>query len=220
VLIAIEASTTREATLGCDVIRLLVVAAAAMAVLAATAQGVPVQQAWVYDRELGDLARKSLRQAVVARSRPRLARVLRVYVRCYRDRESFERGFERRFGAPAVRVIAYYAGGGDVHLRSGTCTAVHAFARGRHTVFTAAAYSVLLHEALHRQGLRDEKVTNCFANDAVRSGTEWLGFGEERALRARDLAFAFSRLYSPPAYHMGMPDCLAIARRSDWPDHV
>jgi hypothetical protein len=203
------------------VTRLLVVAAVATALLAATSQDGSAQQGWFYDRELGTLARKTLRNAVTeAPRRPLLRQVRRVYVRCYRDRESFERAFERRFGVPGVRVIAYYAGGSDLHLRSGTCSAVHTFAGGRHTVFTAAAYSVLLHEALHRQGLRDEKITNCLANDAVRWGAEWLGFDEERALRARDLAFMFSRLYSPPAYHMGMPDCLALARRSDWPEYV
>ena len=77
---------------------------------------------------------------------------------------------------------------------------------------------MLLHEALHRQGLRDEKITNCLANEAVRWGAEWLGFGEERSLRARDLAFEFSRVFAPPAYHIGKPDCLALTRKKDWID--
>ena len=192
----------------------------ASALSAAAAQDARARAAYAYDRELGEIARKSLRHAVTERAKPPLRRVLRVYVRCYRDRESFERTFERRFGVPAGQVIAYYAGGGDVHLRGGTCAGVHAFLSGRQTLVTAAAYSVLLHESLHRQGIRDERDANCFANDAVRWGTEWLGFGGERALRARDLAFAFSRRYAPPAYHMGMPDCLALARRADWVDRV
>jgi hypothetical protein len=196
---------------------LVLVLASAVSVVAS--QNAGAQAAFAYDRELGDVARKTLRQAVTERAKPPLGEVMRVYVRCYRDRESFERTFERRFGVPAGQVIAYYAGGGDVHLRDGTCAGVHAFLRGRHTVVTAAAYSVLLHESLHRQGVRDEREANCFANDAVRWGTEWLGFGEERALRARDLAFTFSRRYAPPAYHIGMPDCLALARRGDWVDH-
>ena len=192
--------------------------------LAAVLSGTAVQDAgartsFVYDRELGDIARKTLRQSVTERPKPRLRSVLRVYVRCYRNRASFERTFERRFGVPARQVIAYYAGGGDVHLRGGTCVGIRAFLAGRHTVVTAAAYSVLLHESLHRQGVRDERLANCFANDAVRWGAEWLGFGEERALVARDLAFAFTRRFAPPAYHIGIPDCLALARRGDWVDH-
>ncbi len=183
------------------------------------AGGARAQAAFVSDRELGDIARKTLRQSVTDQAKPPLRSVLRVYVRCYRSRASFERTFERRFGVPAGQVIAYYAGGGDVHLRGGTCIGVRAFLAGRHTVVTAAAFSVLLHESLHRQGMRDERLANCFANEAVRWGAEWLGFGKERALAARDLAFAFTRRFAPPAYHIGMPDCLALTRRGDWLDH-
>lgn len=185
-------------------------------VVVSGAQDVAAQVAYEYDRGLGTVARKSLRQAVSEGPRPALGNVRRVYVRCYRDRGSFERAFERRFGIPAGRVIAYYSGGADVHLRGGTCANVRLFLRGRHTVLTAAAYSVLLHEALHRQGLRDERVTNCLANEAVQWGAEWLGFGEERARRARNLAFDFSMLYAPPRYRLGKPDCLALAGRTDW----
>ena len=189
------------------------------AALSTTAARGARAQAFVYDRELGDIARKTLRQAITERAKPPLRSVLRVYVRCYRSRASFERTFERRFGVPAGQVIAYYAGGGDLHLRGGTCVGVRAFLAGRHTVVTAAAYSVLLHESLHRQGVRDERLANCFANEAVRWGARWLGFGEERAVAARDLAFAFTRRFAPPGYHIGMPDCLALARRGDWLDH-
>jgi len=170
-----------------------------------TAQDVGAQASFVYDRELGDIARKTLRQAVTERAKPPLRSVLRVYVRCYRSRASFERTFERRFGVPAGQVIAYYAGGGDVHLRGGTCVGVRAFLAGRHTVVTAAAFSVLLHEALHRQGMRDERLANCFANEAVRWGAEWLGFGEDRALAARDLAFSFTRRSRLPRTTSGCP---------------
>lgn len=192
----------------------------AAALSGVAAQDIGAQAPFVYDRELGDIARKALRQAVTERAKPPLRSVLRVYVRCYRSRASFEQTFERRFGVPAGQVIAYYAGGGDVHLRGGTCVGVRAFLAGRHSEVTAAAFSVLLHESLHRQGMRDERLANCFANEAVRWGAEWLGFAKERALVARDLAFAFTRRFAPPAYHIGMPDCLALARRGDWLDHT
>jgi len=195
---------------------LLLCAVAVCAVLAGTAGAEP-GRVYVYDRALGMVARETLWQAVSEDTGITRRKVLRVYVRCYRDKESFERAFARRFGVSARRVVAYYASGGGVHLRNGTCENVRAFLRGRHTVYTAGAYAILLHEALHRQGIRNERKTTCFANDAVRRGAEWFGFSEVKALRARNLAFTYTKLYSPRSYYMGRPDCLALTRRSDWP---
>jgi hypothetical protein len=184
--------------------------------LAATAQAA---RPFVYDDELGTVARESLWRAVV--DGPRIARsdVRRVNVRCYRDKRSFERVFEGRFGLSATRVLAYYAGGSDLHLRDGTCNNIRTFLAGHHTVYTAAAYSILIHEALHRQGVRDERITTCLANDAVHWGALWFGFDEARAIRARNLALTFTKLFSPPAYRMGKPNCLLLNRRTDWVDH-
>ena len=89
--------------------------------------------------------------------------------------------------------------------------------QGRHTVYTAGAYAILLHEALHRQGVKNERITTCLSNEAVRWGALWHGFSEAQALRARNLAFAYTRLFSPPDYYLGKPDCLVLTRRKDWP---
>ncbi|HXG76384.1 MAG TPA: hypothetical protein VNJ53_07425 [Gaiellaceae bacterium] len=197
--------------------RLLAPVLAAAALLAgASSARAAVSADYVYDRQLGVLAQAALARSLSTHTAAARGRVLRVYVRCYTSREAFEAAFERRFGVPARRVIAYYVRGGDVHLRNGTCARVREFAAGRHTVLTAAALAVLLHEALHRQGLRNERVTTCFANEAVRWAAEWLGFAPERALRARNLAFTYTRLYSPRAYFMGRPTCLALAERRSW----
>jgi hypothetical protein len=193
---------------------LLISAVATAVILAGAAQAA---RTFVYDQELATVARESLWRSVT----PTISRaqVQRVHVRCYRDKRSFEQLFENRFGLSATRVIAYYAGGSDLHLRDTTCENVRAFLVGRHTVYTAAAYSILLHEALHRQGVRDERITTCLANDAVRWGALWFGFEEAEALRARNLALAFTRLFSPPEYRMGKPNCLLLNRRTDWVDH-
>ncbi len=193
---------------------LLISAVVAGAVLSGNAEAT---RTYVYDRELATVARESLWRSV----QPQISRskVLRVRVRCYRDKQAFERSFEGRFGLSARRVIAYYAGGSDVHLRDGTCDNVRAFLVGRHTVYTAAAFSILLHESLHRQGVRDERITTCLANDAVRWGALWFGFDERQALRARNLALTFTKRYSPPEYRMGKPNCLLLNRRTDWVDH-
>lgn len=172
-----------------------------------------------YDRELGDVARASLTQAVNDGRTFSRADVKRVYIRCYRDKRTFENVFEDRFGLPAGRVVAYYVGGPDIYLRNGTCANVRAFLGGRHTVYTAAAYSILLHEALHRQGVGDERLTTCLANEAVRWGALRFGFSDAQALRARSLAFTFTKLFAPPAYFMGVPTCLALTERSEWIDH-
>jgi hypothetical protein len=174
-------------------------------------------QGYVYDRDLGLLARATLIRAVDGPDAIPRSEVLRSYVRCYRDRETFELVFERRFGLSADRIVAYYAGGSDIHLRGGTCDNIRFFLSGRHTVYTAAAFAILLHEALHRQGIRNERVVTCLANEAVRWGAERAGFSEERALRARNLAFTYTRLFSPPSYFMGKPTCLALSRNRDWP---
>jgi hypothetical protein len=174
---------------------------------------------FVYDRDLGDVARASLVQAVNDGRAFSRANVERVYVRCYRDKQSFEEVFEDRFGFSASRVVAYYIGGPDLYMRNGTCANIRAFLGGRHTVYTAAAYAILLHEALHRQDVRNERLATCFANEAVRWGALRLGFSEAQALRARNLALTYSRLFAPPGYFMGTPTCLALAERTEWPDH-
>ena len=174
---------------------------------------------FAYDRELGDVARASLVQAVNDGRPFSRGDVRRVYVRCYRDKRAFEDAFENRFGFPAGRVVAYYIGGADLYLRNGTCASARAFLGGRHTVYTAAAFSILLHEALHRQRLRNERLTTCFANEAVRWGALRFAFSEAQALRARNLAFTYTKLFAPPDYFMGRPTCLALTERSEWPDH-
>lgn len=196
--------------------RLLLAAVAVCAFLAATADAAPSQE-FVYDRQLGVAARQSLWVAITNPGTLTRRRVFKVYVRCYRTREAFERRFEQRYGVPARRVVAYYGGGGNVHLRGGTCDNVRLFLGGRHTVFTAAAFAVLLHESLHRQGVRNERVTTCFANEAVRWGALWHGFTDEQALRARNLAFTYSRLHLPDEYFIGKPTCLKLTRNRDWP---
>jgi hypothetical protein len=173
-----------------------------------------------YDERLSKIARDSLWQAADEGRAIRRGKVESVGVRCYRDQRTFEEVFERRYGAPADRVIAYYAGGRDVHLRVSTCNNVYLFFDGLNTVRTAGAYAILVHEALHRQGLRDERLTTCFANEAIRWGTLYYGGSEARALRARNLAFAFTRIYAPRSYRISKPNCLAKTDRKEWPEVV
>jgi hypothetical protein len=186
-------------------------------VLGGTAAG--ASPAYQDDLALGRIARETLWRSALGAGF-RLGEVRSVAARCYRTRRTFEDTFERRTGAPAPKVVAYYVGGRVLHLRHTTCAAVHLFLEGRRTVLTAGALSVLLHEALHRQGLRSERLTTCYANEAVRWGAVRLGGTDAQAVRARDLAFTFARLYLQPSYRMPRWRCLALTRRSDWLDHV
>ena len=197
---------------------LLAAAVVAGAVLGGTAEArsyVP----YVYDRELRMAARETLWRATSPDRPIRRDAVLPTHVRCFRTEPGFERSFQRRYGESASRVIAYYAGGSNVFLRHTTCHNIHRFIDGENTFETAAAFSVLLHEALHRQGVRDERITTCLANDAVLPGAEWIGYTEAKAGRARHLAFAFTRRFSPPSYRMRRSSCEMLNRRTDWPDH-
>lgn len=234
--IVIEVSTTAEPTLdrrvtalgarlsgyaptsgGCRVKLLLALMVGTFSVVGVAHAASPFYR---YDEGLSRVARNTLWRSALDGAALRHGEVRSVGVRCYRDKETFEQVFEARSGTPAARVVAYYAGGRDVHLRSTTCANIDLFLKGQTTVRTAGAYAVLLHETLHRQGVRDERMATCFANASVRRGVEWLGGSEARALRARNLAFTYTRLYAPPSYRMGAPDCLALARRSAWPDFV
>jgi hypothetical protein len=193
--------------------QLLALAVSVVALTSAPAAAAP--PAFDSDRWFATVARQSLWRATIDAGVSR-QRVKPVSVRCYRDRLSFEESFESRAGTPAEHVAAYYAGGRDVHLRNGTCANIRLFFLGRRTVLTAGAYAILLHESLHRQGLVDERFTTCFANEAVRWGSLWFGLSESQSLRARNLAFAYTRLYAPRSYRMGKPNCLLLTRQMEW----
>jgi hypothetical protein len=94
---------------------------------------------------------------------------LPVEVRCYTDRFSFEAGAYRRGDSPKLipAILAYYAGGNTIHIRAGTCADALAFLHGIYTAETVGAFTTLLHESLHRQGFKNENLTEAFAIAAM-----------------------------------------------------
>ncbi|HJU48170.1 MAG TPA: hypothetical protein VJ689_08560 [Gaiellaceae bacterium] len=181
-------------------------AALALAAGTATAAG----PAFSYDPALAATVRNGLRAATYEAES---AVVKNVYVKCYRDRAAFERPLFLRFGVErdeAPFLTAYYAGGGEVHLRAGSCANARLFADGVVRWDTAAAMSVLLHESLHRQGVRDERATTCLANDAVRWAAKGIGLSDAQADRARLLAFRYTAQHVPPRYRMSRFACLRL----------
>jgi hypothetical protein len=191
-------------------VKLSVLVVAALVAVHAVPLAGARQPASSYDRGLGLAVRYGLQAATLERER---ALVKQVYVRCYRNSEAFEKPLLARFGSGrhvARHVTAYYAGGGDVHIRAGTCANARLFTRGLVRWDTAAAFGVLLHEALHRQGMRNERATSCFGNDAIRWAGKLFGMSDRKAERARVLAFSYSRRVAPPSYLISRQRCLRL----------
>jgi hypothetical protein len=152
---------------------LFTIAALAAAAVAPTA-GAQSTGGWTYDSNLRVWVEAALKQASTDQGSGITRKPLMVYVRCYTDRHSFEAPLYRdREYAPAV--VAYYQGsypGGDkgtINMRAGTCTLARYFVANRITQETAGAFKALLHEALHRQGFRNEKETDLFAITSMAS---------------------------------------------------
>src|SRR5262249_14381120 len=96
------------------------------------------------------------------------------------------------------------------------CVDARALFRGRRTLGAAGAYAVVLHESLHRQGIVNERITTCYADEAVRWGMRWYGLDDEEAVRVRDLAFEYTRLYAPSGYRIAKASCLRLTRQKSW----
>lgn len=100
---------------------------------------------------------------------------LAVYVRCYANAREFERGL----GPGARQVIAYYRGGGTIHIRASTCRNARLFTNGTFTGETVGAFSTLLHEAIHRQGLRNERLTEAYATATMKTAGQLVEYSKE-----------------------------------------
>ena len=204
-------------------------AAALVAPTAGSANG------YVYDKDLSWWAVNSLETASEYTGSETKRIPYRTYIRCYTDAASFE-GPLLRDGASrneAKGTIAYYAGQGSVNIRNGTCLRARRFTeQAIMTTETASAIATILHETLHRQGVRDERITECFANQAVkyagwlahwnslatRDDTTWAA-SEAKGSRARDLAFSASKRWIAREYQMSRAECLRLTRSFSWAEY-
>jgi len=116
-----------------------------------------------------------------------------IEVRCYTDKLSFELGAYRRGDSPAVipSIIAYWAGGNTIHMRAATCAEAHAFTQGVYTAANVGAMTTLLHESLHRQGFRDENLTEAFAIASMRAAGQFVQYDAYLRAGATDKAAAW-----------------------------
>ena len=207
-------------------------------VLAAAATVIPAGgagNAYVYDRELSWWATNSLELASEYTGSEVKKIPYRTYIRCYADAATFEAPLLRDGASrmEARETIAYYAGQGTVNIRNGTCSRARRFTEGAFvSTETASAIATVLHETLHRQGVRDERITECFANDAVkyagwlahwnslatRDDATWAA-SEAIGSRARDLAFAASKRWIAQEYQMPRAECLRLTRSFSWGEY-
>jgi hypothetical protein len=158
---------------------------------------------------------------------------LPTYVRCYTTDTAFNASYGGSKGDPAGDVIAYYESGTSyVNVRALTCAEAHQFTDHlRITETTAGAVSTLLHEALHRQGLEVEKVTECYG-DASTKYAGWLAWwqgaphgvlwksGEHWGDWAEKLALQDSWDTVPWSYLMSRAACRALVKRTSWADRL
>jgi hypothetical protein len=186
--------------------------AIAMLVFVAPLASAPPAQAATYDSNLRNLVEESLYEASKGSeysaewgwNEPK--RPKSVYVRCFNDAKEFERSLTRRgVSAFSARLaIAYHVyGTGNVNMRAGTCKLANEFLFGHITQDTAGAFKTLLHEAIHRQGIRDEQMAEAYAIAATHSAAilaaEWNN-GPENGMRAMRLAWQQSQRYIARSY--------------------
>lgn len=203
----------------------LAILTALVAVVAAVA--VPLAGAGVsvapYDRDLGVSARWSLDAAKFSTT----AHPTRfVYVRCYRSDADFDGAGAWRFGESMVNRWAYSIRW-TVYMRGRQCRLAHQFISRMLAQTTQAvtpaevgAYATLLHESLHVQGIRDEQVTECLANDSVR----WVALGydipKSEANRLSRMAFSWSYRNVAASYQSDPTSCEKITQQYDWASYV
>jgi hypothetical protein len=160
---------------------------------------------------------------------------LPVEVRCYDSGVDFDNAYYNRTGRSTrltaeITTMAYYAGGNTIHMRTLTCSQAERFARGIITPLTVNAFSTLLHEAIHRQGDRNEHTTEQYAIGAMYAAGELARYNSLRAKgyaspsaavtseagwEAFNLAVAVNHIVSPGAYRISRPEALA-AKRNTW----
>jgi hypothetical protein len=147
-----------------------------------------------------------------------------IYVRCYTSKWAFEKGIYLRGGgyADAKRTIAYYAGGATINMRAGTCALATDFVAGHVTQDSAGASKTLLHEALHRQGFEDERMTEAFAITSMYQAGQLVDYNrrlgrgaaeDDATWKASDSAGARALVLSWHQSHR----YIAQSYRSSWP---
>lgn len=152
-----------------------------------------------------------------------------VYVRCYVSDGAFEGAVRWRFGAEASGIWAYARQKEKtVYMRGWTCRLAESFVSklgaGTFRKVTRGeifSYSTLLHEALHVQGVHDERKAECLANDGIRwAAMNLFNIPKAEANRFSRIAFDLSRVTTSTNYHSVSGDCQRTLASHDWVDYI
>jgi len=212
--------------------------AAALATLPASAS----KPAFKYDPQIGWWVHQALEMASEYTGSEVKTIPLPTYIRCFTSDTVFEAGLRRDGDSieDAHLTIAYYDPGTSyVNVRATTCNNIRLFTGENRTTkpviteITAGAMSTVLHEALHRQGLDDERTTECYGNSTTKfaglnawwqyvpdsSDASWSA-SERWGNWAMKLAFQYSRHSVADDYQMPEKTCLARVKRKSWADLV
>lgn len=175
-----------------------------------------------YDSLLGRAVVKSLNASRFESS----PKAKPVYVRCYDNDAEFEKAGAWRFGESLAGVIAYaQKSNKTVHMRPFDCKLARQFKNDAErgippSKWATFAYSTLLHEALHVQGVSNERVTECLANDSIRWSAMAFGLPKQYANLASRVAWDMSAKYTGTKYHSVSGQCQASLAENDWTDYT
>jgi hypothetical protein len=129
------------------------------------------------------------------------------YVRCYTDR-----GW-RQASNHRPHLMGFYRHGSWINVRGRFCTNALKALKGQTNTTNVVALSTLMHETIHRQGVRDEAKTECLSHWMTAHGVKaWTG-SERKALSALGRSAAFAKRSLPARYQMSNAACGRLAAR-------
>jgi hypothetical protein len=131
---------------------------------------------------------------------------LATYVHCYTNAQW------AKFRGGDIGLMGRYDGGRWINVRKATCdNAAKLINDNQLSYTTATATATLMHETIHRQGIRDEATTECLADlmtgEVVKA---WSG-SATRAARAFAMARLWGQQHLLKRYRMSVDACIKLA---------
>jgi hypothetical protein len=149
-----------------------------------------------------------------------------VYVRCYGSDREFEAAAAWRFGEDFHGTIAYaLPKSKTVYMRGVDCKHARQFvndikAGGMPGKWETYAFATLLHEGLHVQGVKDERVTECLSNDSLRWAAMGFGMAKSYANKLARIAWNMSGKHTASSYVTVSGQCRSTLLDKDWTDYL
>jgi hypothetical protein len=195
-------------------------------VCAITATAVPAASAAApFNPALGKFVAKGLNASKFKNSGPATP----VYVRCYDTNREFEAAGAWRFGVSrsTMQGIWAYAMPKEktVNMRPFDCENALSFVQNttlgvKPSKWAVGSFATLLHEALHVQGVKNERTTECLANDSVRWSAMAFGLPKSKANDLSRVAFSQSARWTADRYQTSSGICQSALAARDWTSFI